>query len=314
MKVLFVCSGNSVNGIGAVVSNQAEALMQKGMSVTFFPIKGKGWFSYLKHAFLLRKFLRKNSFDIIHAHYSLSAFTATLAGCKPLVVSLMGSDAQAGKITSSLIRFFYKKRWAKLIVKSASMMEQLKLKDAEIIPNGVDISFFKPFDDSGLKSKFGFSTDKQTILFLADPAREAKNFSLAERAFKMLNDANIELQIRYNIPKEEVQQIINAADTILLTSLWEGSPNVIKESMACNKPIVATNVGDIAWLFGDEPGYFLTDFTPENVAEKIKLALEFSNKHSRTNGRERIMELGLDSETVARKIISVYQYVLKNGQ
>ena len=313
MKVLFVCSGNSVNGIGAVVSNQAEALNQQGIDISFFPIKGKGWFAYLKHVFLLRRYLRKNSFDIIHAHYSLSAFTATLAGCKPLVVSLMGSDARAGKTASSLIRFYTKKRWAKLIVKSDSMKEQLKLKELEIIPNGVNLSLFKPIDDTTPKSKFGFSENKQTILFLADPAREAKNFSLAEQAFKMLDDANIELQVRYNIPKEEVPQTINAADIVLLTSLWEGSPNVIKESMACNKPIVATTVGDIAWLFGNEPGHFLTNFDPKDVADKIKMALEYSEKYGHTKGRERIIELGLDAETVAQKIISVYQSVLKNG-
>jgi glycosyltransferase involved in cell wall biosynthesis len=313
LKILFVCSGNSVNGIGAVVSNQAEALKQQGIDISFFSIKGKGWYAYLKHVLLLRKYLRKNIFDIIHAHYSLSAFTATLAGSKPLVVSLMGSDARAGKITSSLIRFYNKKRWAKLIVKSDSMKEQLRLKDIDIIPNGVDFTFFKPIDDTTLKSKFGFSENKQTILFLADPAREAKNFPLAEQAFEILDTENTELQVRYNIPKEEIPQIINAADIILLTSLWEGSPNVIKESMACSKPIVATNVGDIAWLFGDEPGHFLSSFDPEDVAEKMKMALEFSKKHGRTNGRERIIELGLDAETVAQKIISVYQSVIEHG-
>lgn len=311
-SVLFVCSGNSVNGIGAVVSNQAEALKQQGIDISFFPIKGKGCFSYLKHVFLLKKHLRKNSFNIIHAHYSLSAFAATLAGSKPLVVSLMGSDSRAGKVSSALIRFYGKKRWAKLIVKSISMMEQLKLKDIDIIPNGVDMSFFKPIAHKTLKSKFGFSENKPTILFLANPARKAKNFYLAEQAIKMLNDTNAEFQVRYDISKEEVPQIINAADIILLTSLWEGSPNVIKEAMACNKPIVASNVGDIAWLFGDEPGHFLTDFTPEDVAEKIQMALDFSEKNGRTNGRKRIIELGLDTETVARRIIGVYEEVLKD--
>lgn len=313
MKVLFVCSGNSLNGIGAVVSNQAEALKQQGIDISFFPIKGKGLFAYIKHAFLLRKYLRKQAFDIIHAHYSLSAFTATLAGSKPFVVSLMGSDARAGKLVSALMRRLQKNRWKKLIVKSSSMANQLKLKNPHVIPNGVDLSFFKPIDYSELKSKFGFSENKKTILFLADPAREAKNFSLAKKAFELLANREIELQVKFNLSKEEIPEIINSADIILLTSRWEGSPNVIKEAMACNKPIVATNVGDVAWLFGNEPGHFVTNFTPEDVAEKIKMALEFSEKHSHTQGRVRLMELGLDAETVAQKIISVYQSVLKNG-
>ena len=81
--------------------------------------------------------------------------------------------------------------------------------------------------------------------------------------------------------------------------------------MACNRPVVATDVGDIRWLFGNEPGHFITSFDPEDVAEKIKLALEFSEKYGRTNGRQRVIDLGLDSQTVAKKIINLYKEVLE---
>ena len=76
----------------------------------------------------------------------------------------------------------------------------------------------------------------------------------------------------------------------------EGSPNLVKEAMACNCPVVATDVGDIKWLFGDEPGYFISDFTSEDFSRKIKRALDFSITTGRTRGRERILELGLDSK------------------
>jgi len=102
-----------------------------------------------------------------------------------------------------------------------------------------------------------------------------------------------------------------ASHVALLTSLWEGSPNVVKEAMACNCPIVSTNVGDVKWLFGDEPGHFITGFTPEDVAEKIKLALEFSEKYGRTNGLNRIKDLGLDAETVAHKLIDLYKEIIR---
>lgn len=310
LRVLFIFSGNSINGIGAVVSNQANSISKQGVYIHYFPIRGKGLYSYIKQAFLLRKHLRKNTFDIIHAHYSLSAFAATLAGSKPLIVSLMGSDARAGGLISLFIRYLYKTHWRELIVKSPSMAKQLRLKNSHIIPNGVDLSFFRPINDSGLKTKFGFSEKKKTLLFLADPDRESKNFTLAKQAFDVLSPEVGELKVRFNLPKEEIPEIINAADIILLTSLWEGSPNVIKEAMACNKPIVATNVGDIAWLFGNEPGHFLTSFDPEDVAAKLKLALEFSEKHQNSNGRQRIIELGLSSEMVSQKIISIYNSVL----
>jgi glycosyltransferase involved in cell wall biosynthesis len=103
----------------------------------------------------------------------------------------------------------------------------------------------------------------------------------------------------------------NAVDVILLTSLHEGSPNVVKEAMACNCPVVSTDVGDVRWLFGDTPGYFITSFDYKDVVEKIKLAINFREKYYQTKGRERIIDLGLDSGTVAGRIIDVYRQVLK---
>ena len=103
---------------------------------------------------------------------------------------------------------------------------------------------------------------------------------------------------------------MNASDCVLLTSFSEGSPQFIKEAMACNCPIVTTNIGDVNWVLGNTDGCYLTSFKPEDVAEKIILAIEFRETHGHTRGRERIIELGLDSETIAGKIISVYNEVL----
>ena len=80
--------------------------------------------------------------------------------------------------------------------------------------------------------------------------------------------------------------------------------------MACDLPVVSTRVGDVEWLFGDEPGHFIAEHDPDDVADKIKLALEFSEKYGRTNGRQRIIELGLDSDSIAKRIIEVYEEVI----
>ena len=103
---------------------------------------------------------------------------------------------------------------------------------------------------------------------------------------------------------------MNASDCVLLTSFSEGSPQFIKEAMACNCPIVTTNIGDVNWVLGNTDGCYLTSFEPEDVAEKIKLAIEFRETHRHTRGRERIIELGLDSIPVAKRIIEVYEKVV----
>jgi len=108
------------------------------------------------------------------------------------------------------------------------------------------------------------------------------------------------------VPKE-LNFYYNACDLFLLTSVYEGSPQSIKEAIACNCPIVSTDVGDVKWVFGNTEGCYLTSFESIDVADKIIRALAFVKERGRTKGRERIFELGLDSGTIAGKIIEIYE-------
>jgi len=119
MKVLFVSSGRQ-GDVGYVVKNQGESLIRRGIEVVFFTA-GPGIAGYLKAVPRLRSEFRKGGFTLVHAHYSLSAIVATLAGCRPLVVSLMGSDTHHDPIVSSMIRFLSRRRWAATIVKTVEM-------------------------------------------------------------------------------------------------------------------------------------------------------------------------------------------------
>lgn len=145
MDVLFVSSGNTKNGISPIVFNQGNSLIKLGHDVSFFTIKGKGFSGYLKHIFILRKFLKHHSYDIIHAHYSLSAIVAALAGGKPLIVSLMGSDVKTSFLLKYMIRIFNFFFWNKIIVKSLDMKTSSGIKTVNVLPNGVDFKKFRPF-------------------------------------------------------------------------------------------------------------------------------------------------------------------------
>lgn len=313
-KVLFVSSGNH-GDISPIVKAQGKSIENLGLSIQYFAIKGRGVVGYLSNTAKLHKFIKENKPDIIHAHYSLSGIVSALASQrKSIIVSLMGSDTKTRFLLRQTIKYFSNSFWAKTIVKSKSMLKDSGVKQATIIPNGVDIKQFLPQQPNDAKTTFKFSKNKSSVLFLANPARESKNFQLANEAFKHLDPAKVELQVRYNIPQNHIPNLLNAADIILLTSKWEGSPNVVKEAMACNCPVVATNISDIEWLFGNEPGHFLTSFDPEDVAKKLKEALEYSLKYGRTNGRKRIIKLGLDSETVAKRLLNLYQDVLQKAR
>ncbi|HNR40727.1 MAG TPA: glycosyltransferase [Bacteroidales bacterium] len=307
MKVLFVSSGRK-GVVGDVVRNQGSSLEKAGIDLDYFIIKPGIW-GYIGSIPKLRKVFLKGSYDLVHAHYSLSGFVARLAGCRPLVVSLMGSDIYTSLFSRLLIRLFSRYGWDETLVKTRQMKELIGIANVHIIPNGVDIEKFKPVPKEIARQYIRYNGDKKLVVFIAGKNRPEKNLDLALNAIKLINDYNIYFQHVYNVVNDEIPYYMNAADVLLLTSYHEGSPNVIKEAMACNCPIVATDVGDVRQIIGNTRGCYISTSDPGDVADKIKKALDFNN---RTNGREVINSLGLDSGTIARKIVALYSEALKS--
>ena len=315
MKILFIASGNH-GAVGPVVGNQAEALRAEGLEVDLYLLKGRGIISYLRNVKPLRRYLQEHKYDAIHAHYSFSAFAASLAGAKSLVVSLMGSDVKAPGTYKFIIRLFaWLFRWKAIIVKSSDMYRSLGIKRAIIIPNGVNMDRFQPMDKTECQLRLGWTNNKQQtanhirhILFSANVVDEEKDYPLAEAATKLAiinHQSEIILHAFDNTPNTETPYWYNAADVVLMTSKWEGSPNAIKEAMACSRPIVAVNVGDIAErTSGVEGCYVAQTREPQELASLIEKALSFTQ----ATGRERIIADGLDSHDINQKLINVYLF------
>ena len=175
-------------------------------------------------------------------------------------------------------------------------------------PTGWTWRRFRPLPVKQAKERLDFN-DKKHVLFIGDPARSEKNFTLAREAVDLLGDISVELHTIFDKPQGMLPDYLNATDLLMLTSIYEGSPNVIKEAMACNCPIVATDVGDIKWIIGNTDGCFLSSFTPKDMALKIQKALTWGK---RTNGRQRLIELELNCEKIAKRIIVIYQSIIKS--
>ncbi len=310
MKVLFVSSGNSRYGIVPFIESQGESLKAEGVDLNYFTIKGKGIKGYLKNIRPLRKQIKRNNYDIIHAHYGLVGLVCLLTfSGKPVVLSVMGDDAYGSfntkgkRIKLSYVQMFLTQLTLpfvkQIIVKSKNLYDFVPYKfKSNIIPNGVDFDMFKPQNDS---------LEKNKILWLADPDDPRKNYKLMIEAFDLLDNNELELINPYPIKHNEFSQYLNNASLFVLTSYNEGSPNVIKEAMACNIPIVSTDVGDVREVIGKTEGCYITSFDPKDVADKIKKALAFGK---RTTGREDIRHL--ESSMVAKRIIDIYKKVLDN--
>ena len=305
MRVLFISSGNLSKGRPSIlISNQGKSLVKQGIEVEYYSIKGKGVLGYLNSIPSISKKIKKINPTIVHSHYSLSAFATTLALFAyrlkfPHYVSLMGSDSKMKGWKRTLTRLLSRYTWYTTIVKAESMATDLNIYRYEIIPNGVDLSNLSPVK----------STYSRIVLFPADPARESKNFSLAQEAFERVKEIlpSIKLEVCYGIPHESMITKLQESAVVLITSLWEGSPNIVKEAMALNKPIVCTRVGDTEWLLDAVEGAYLVDNDANQIADKIKESFEFIDSSGLSNGRDKIICLNLDSVQIAKKLIRLYE-------
>jgi uncharacterized protein len=315
MNILFVSSGNKKTNksISPIIHKQGESIRKTKNKLDYFTIKGKGIKGYILNIIPLYEVVKSKNYDIIHAHFGLSAIVCHLSQLfrikkTPFVISLMGSDLLEGNktILSQLIdKYVYwiiKNKSNHIIVKSQEMYDRINIPGkSSIIPNGVDFDLFKPLDKNEIQKELNWSKKFKHILFAADPLRPVKNYQLSENALERIKDYNIEIHHLVNVKHDEIPKLMNAADVVILSSLFEGSPNVIKESMACNTPIVSTKVGDVSKLFDNVEGCFLSDFNEITFSNQIKNALKFNSKN---NSREKIEHLR--EENIAKKIIAIY--------
>ena len=171
------------------------------------------------------------------------------------------------------------------------------------MPYGILIETLKPIDKNTSRNKLGLNQEDKLVLFCSKFSREGKNAPLAFSAVGLLDDVKL-LELTGNYTKEEMNYLFNAVDVCLMTSISEGSPQFIKEAMACNCPIVSVNVGDVKEVIAHTEGCYVSDtYKKEEIAEKIKMALQFGK---RTTGRERIFEMGLDTKSVSEKLMQIY--------
>jgi glycosyltransferase involved in cell wall biosynthesis len=318
------------------VKTQMESLREIGIEVEPYPIVGRKRVKYLSAISRIDALCRRGRFDIVHAHHGFSGMAARGQLRVPLVVSFMGEelllDVDADGRPRPMARVWLRahrilaRLSAAAIVKTPEMAARLGGRNVHVIPNGVDLQLFKPMDKREARRRLGLDPDGRFILFPADPSRPEKDFPTARLAVDRLNATKptpvrpgavmrtpgippAELLVLHGVAHTRVPLFMNAADAVLLTSFYEGSPNAIKESLACERPIVSTDVGDVRSLINGLPGCVVAPRDPEIVAQSLEMALAFDGPS--TGGRGRVADLSL--EIVARQVLAVYERVLAGG-
>jgi len=302
MKILIVCSKNSGH-IAPFILEQTQALERAGVELEFFAIEGKGLGGYLKNRKKLIQKIQQFNPEIIHAHYGLAGLLANTQRKVPVVTTYHGSDINDPKI--------FPFSWLNMLLSAHNIFVSEKnqqktglLKNNSLIPCGVDLKMFKPTEKTEARELLGLEQNKNYILFAGAFDNKVKNAELAIKAVDRLDNACL-LELR-GYTREQIALLMNAVDTALMTSYSEGSPQFIKEALACNCPVVSVPVGDVPYMIKNLNGCYISSYDPNDVAAKLKLAMSFGKL---TDGRKRIVELSLDNESVAGRILEVYKGV-----
>lgn len=306
MRVLIVANHNN-KSFAPFIVEQVDSLKHLGVEADYYGIHGKGFYGYLTNLSSMKAKIREFHPDLIHAHYGLSGLLANLQREVPVVTTYHGSDIHSKSMNLFLSRIAM--RFSAYNIFVSEWLQQLASYHGSkqcIQPCGVDLTTFHPIERSEARKLLGWDAVGKYILFAGSFNSEVKNSPLAKDATAIMKDAQlVELQ---GYCREEVNLAMNAANCLLMTSLREGSPQVVKEAMACGTPIVSVDVGDVKVNTAGIEGCYITTYDAHDVAACLQQAIGFKEK---TNGRQRIVELGLSYEQVAKHILDIYCHLMK---
>lgn len=300
MKVLFVASYNK-GYFAPFILEQAEALRVSGCEVEFFGVTGKGVKGYIKALPALKKKTVEFVPDIIHAHYGLSGLLANLQRRVPVVTTYHGSDINEKSVLPFSKVAMRMSRHNIFVSQKNVEIAGIK-KKYSLIPCGIDMPELISKEQARLG--MGLDQNKKYVLFAGAFDNHVKNYPLAKSAIDLLPEVSL-LELK-GYTRDEVAKLMCAADAILMTSFTEGSPQVIKESLACGLPVVSVDVGDVAELTEGVPGCFVCGRNPSDLA----VGLEKGVSYGRTEGMRRILDRGLTNDKVAGKLLHIYESII----
>lgn len=308
MKILVVASFNKGH-FAPFIIEQVESLKKQGCTIDFFGLRGKGLQGYLRNLPLLKQKIKEYCPDVIHAHYGLSGLFANLQRRVPVVTTYHGSDINDKKVLCFSRKAMRLSAWNFFV--SRKTLEIARPKDKyTLLPCGIDLSDLQLTEKTEARRKMKLQANRKYILFAGAFDVAVKNAPLAKDTIALLQEGPIELLELKGYTREEVTLLMCAADAFLLTSLMEGSPQVIKEAMACGCPIVSVDVGDVKErMTGVDGCYVANTREPEEIAGLLQKAISFVG---RTNGRDRIIADGLDNRQVAQQLLEIYEKVLRS--
>lgn len=320
MKVLqlttnYPCKENPIFGI--FMKEQVESVEKYGVKNTIFFSNGLKASNarniHLKSSLKLFIHLLTHRYDVIHCHNVLSGMILALSGgifWHKSIFSIQNDPNFKGANAAGLLKYLIP-LMNKVIVKLPFKSEDSKF---VYLPNGVNLDFFKPMDKNEAKKRLALDPAKKYILFVdsnTSKGRTQKRKDRFDETMSLLKTRyghpDVEELLLINVARELVPVYMNACELYLLTSDEEGSPNAVKECMACNTPVVATPVGNIPDLFEGVDECRMSDSMDPN--ELAALTDEVIRRKGAINTRDKIIEKRLDMDSIANRLYNLYSEI-----
>lgn len=287
--------------VGSFVRDQVLALARlPGVEVELFSFQSGGSSPYLRAARDVRQRYRGASFDVVHAHFGLTAWPALALRGAPHVVTLHGTDLvhpRSRVITLAALPF------VDLVAPvSSRLARKLPRRGLSgkitVLPCGVDIERFKPIDRRDARRALGLSQEGRYLLFPADPARPEKRH---DRALAVAG--GLPLLALKQVDPSDVPLWVNAADAVLIPSERESFGLAVLEALACDVPVLATPVGVAPEVLQGIAGAYCRPFDAASWRQALESLL--AQPDPRVSGRARA-EL-YSAERMAARVLAAWR-------
>ncbi len=310
MRVLVVTNflpDHSAPQRGRWVTDQIEELRERGVEIQEFAFP-RGRSHYLPATRGLRRALRRQRFDIVHAHYGLAGWCAQLAGAKPLVVTFHGTDVRH-RVVGPLSRILAQRATLCAGVSRALFAAEdgrpglPRVPGAAVLPCGADLERFGPRPRSRSRAELGLDPEGRYLFFPADPSRPEKRH---DRAAAVARACGAKLLSGGAIDPEQMAVWINAANAVLVTSEYEGFGLAAVEALACDVPVLSTPVGIAPYALGGIEGCLCAPYEVESWSATAAAHLAVSEP--RIEGFARASSLS--ASRMAERVLAAYRDVL----
>lgn len=301
---------------GSFIASQARSLTHAQTAVDVLYVRGfMGAHAYAKALMRAPQTAQSAPYDVVHVHTGHAALASIGVRRRPLIISFCGGDllgvphndgiTAKSRVEVSLFRQVA--RAATMTITKSEEMQYALPRSLQtrnvILPNGVDLDVFAPQPRDRARAELGWPPDDKVMLFVGNPDESRKNVDLARSAAELVAQEipSSRLELAWRLTPDEIPRLMNASDCLLFPSRSEGSPNVVKEAMACALPIVATPVGDVPERLRGVKNCYVCEPSSQALADAVLLA--FANGRAPA-ARTAIEGLGIG--LVASRLAEIY--------